>query len=291
MRNRFVVALGFAAAITHSVAAVADIAAGRAATADDQSSRHHSVRHGGPHRHAAERPEVLRASELEAGRARVAAAGGQGGIDQRGRRSAGPGASHRAHGVQRQRAFQAGRAGVVLRIVWRAPRSARQCLHELRRNGLHARSPDRQARGREPGADRARRLRRRPDAQPRRNRQGTRRRHRRVARRPGRRLADPRQAVADRLLQIALRRSAADWQAGDSSRGARRAAAHRSTTPGTGPIGLPSSPSATSIRRSSSRASGRRSATSRRAGPRRRIPTAPFRSTINRSSASSPIRR
>ena len=63
-----------------------------------------------PHRHAAERAQVLHPPECAAGEARVAAAGGEGRLALRSRRSAGAGAPHRAHGVQRQRALQAGRA-------------------------------------------------------------------------------------------------------------------------------------------------------------------------------------
>ena len=77
-------------------------------------------------RHAAERPQVLHPPERPAGEPRVAAARGEGRIARRGRRSAGARALHRAHGVQRQRALQAGRAGLVLRVDRRAARAARQ---------------------------------------------------------------------------------------------------------------------------------------------------------------------
>ena len=110
------------------------------------------------------------------------------------------------------------------------------------------------------GLHRARRLRGRPHARARRNRQGTRRRHRGMARRPRRRLADPRQAVSDPLLQVALRRSPADRQARDPPDRARRRGCAPSTTPGTGPSGWPSSPSATSMRRRSKQRSRPRSA-------------------------------
>ena len=97
------------------------------------------------HGDAAERAEVLHPPEQPAGQARVAAARGQGRLARRGRRSAGARALPRAHGVQRQRALQAGRADLVLRIDRRAARPARQRLHQLRRDGLHARAADRQA--------------------------------------------------------------------------------------------------------------------------------------------------
>ena len=99
---------------------------------------------------------------------RDAAAGREGRLDRRGRRSARAGAPARAHGVQRHDALQAGRAGDVSRIDRRAVRPARQRLHELRRDGLHARRADRQrrrARARLRGAERLRRrhhARRRP---------------------------------------------------------------------------------------------------------------------------------
>ena len=183
------------------------------------------VRHGRSHRHAAQRSEVFRAPERPAGQARVAAARRQGRIAQRSRRSARARAPDRAHGVQRQRAFQAGRAGVVLRDGRRAPRAARQRVYELRRNGVHVRRAERQAGNRRKGADRAGRFRRRPDAVAAGSRQGTRRRDRGVARRPRRRIAHPRQAVSDSVLQVALRRAAADRQAGHHPQRAGRAAA------------------------------------------------------------------
>ena len=189
-------------------------------------------------RDAAERPQVLHPPERAAGEARVAAAGGEGRIARGSRRPAGARAPHRAHGVQRQRPFQAGRARQLLRVGRRAARPARQRLHELRRDGLHARPADRPGRRRRARADGARRFRRRPDARSGRSRQGTRRRHRGVARRPRRRLAHPRQADPDPLLQLALRRAAADRQAGDHPRTRRRRGCAPSTTPGIAPSGM-----------------------------------------------------
>ena len=58
-----------------------------------------------------------------------------------------------------------------------------------------------------------------------RGRQGTRRRDRGMARRPGRRIAHPRQAVPDAVPRLALRRTAADRQAGHHPQRAGRAAA------------------------------------------------------------------
>ena len=175
---------------------------------------------------AAEWPEVLRPAERPAREARLAAAGGQGRLDGRGRRPAGARALHRAHGVQRQRAFQARRAGLDVRIDRRAARTARQRLHELRRDGVHARPAERPGGHRREWTDGARGFCRRPHARSRRGREGTRRRHRgRVARRPRRRIADPRQADSDPLLPVALRRPAADRQTGDHPHGAGGAAA------------------------------------------------------------------
>ena len=51
----------------------------------------------------------------------------------------GPRALPRAHGLQRHRELQAGRAGVVPRVDRRALRPARQRLDVVRRNHLHAR--------------------------------------------------------------------------------------------------------------------------------------------------------
>ena len=111
-----------------------------------------------------QRRAAVRPAERPSGQPRVAAAGGQGRIARRGGRSAGARAPHRAHGVQRQRALQAGRAGLVLRVGRRAARAARQRVHQLRRNRLHARPAERQAGDRRERADRAGRFRRRPDA-------------------------------------------------------------------------------------------------------------------------------
>ena len=121
--------------------------------------------------------------------------------------------------------FKPGELVKYFETVGRAPRPARQRLHELRRDGLHVRRAERQAGNRRKGADRARRLRRRPVAVAAGSRQGTRRRGRGVARRARRRFADPRQAVSDSLLSLAVRGSAADWQAGHHPQRAGGAAA------------------------------------------------------------------
>ena len=112
--------------------------------------------------------KYLRPQEQPPRQPRAAAPGGEDRIAGRGRRSAGPRARARAHGVQRQRALQAGRAGLVLRVDRRAARAARQRLHRLRRDRLHARPSVRQAGDRREGAHRVRRLRRRADARSRR---------------------------------------------------------------------------------------------------------------------------
>ena len=87
------------------------------------------------------------------------------------------------------------------------------------------------------------------------SRQGTRRRHRGVARRPRRRIAHPRQAVPGAVLRLALRRAAADRQAGDHPQRAGRAAARvlRHVVPAR--AAWRSSSSATSTRSRSSRRS------------------------------------
>ncbi len=85
-------------------------APGAAAAAGLDACRH-------PHRHAAERPDLLHPPQRRGpSNRRHAAPGGQGRLDRRGRRSARPGARARAHGVQRHRALQAGRAGVLPRV-------------------------------------------------------------------------------------------------------------------------------------------------------------------------------
>ena len=103
-------------------------------------------------------------------------------------RPARPRALPRAHGVQRHRELQAGRAGVVPRVDRRALRPARQRLDLVRRNHLHARHPDRPARLRRSRHARAARLRRRHVAAARRSREGARRRPRGMARAPRRRV-------------------------------------------------------------------------------------------------------
>src|SRR5262245_38453760 len=193
--------------------------------ATDRLPRAGPLRQSHSHRHAAQWSEVFRASERPTGQARFAAARREGGIAQRSRRSARARAPDRAHGVQRQRAFQAGRAREVLRDGGRAPRTARQRVHELRRDGLHVRRAERSTRNRRKSADRAVRLRRRIVADAAGSRQGTRRRDRGVARRARCRLAHPRQAVSDSVLSLAVRGSAADWQAGHHPQRAGRAAA------------------------------------------------------------------
>ncbi len=113
---------------------------------------HAADRSGGAHRPTAERAPLFPAPEQPARKARVDAAGGERRRDPGGSRPARPGALPRAHGVQRHRALQAGRAGVVPRIDRRAVWPARQRVDLVRRNHLHARHADRQARLRREGA-------------------------------------------------------------------------------------------------------------------------------------------
>ena len=176
-------------------------------------------------RAAAERPALFPAAEQPAGKARLDAAGRERRRDPGGSGPARPRAFPRAHGVQRHRALQAGRAGVVPRIDRRAVRPARQRVDVVRRDHLHARHPDRQAGLPREGHAGAARFRRRHFAAARRGREGTRRRARRVARAPRRRLAPHRQAAADHLPGLALRRAPADRLArGPEERAARAAA-------------------------------------------------------------------
>ncbi len=119
--------------------------------------------------------------------------------------------------------FKPGELVLVLRVDRRAARTARQRLYELRRDRLHARAADRQRRDRDARVHGAGRLRRRPVARCRPDRQGARRRHRRVARAARRRAAHPGQAAAADVLRLALRRAAADRQAGNPADRAGRA--------------------------------------------------------------------
>ena len=117
-------------------------------------------RSGGAHRPAAQRAALLHPPQRAAGQPRVAASGGQRRLDPRGERSARARALSRAHGVQRHRELQAGRADHLSRVDRRPLRSARQRLHVVRRDRLHARRADRQAglrRSRPAGAARLRR--------------------------------------------------------------------------------------------------------------------------------------
>ena len=209
---------------------------------------HHSVRRGRSNGDAAERRQGLHSPQRAAGQARRVAAGGQGGIDRRGRRSAGAGPSHRAHGVQRQRAFQAGRAGLDLRIDRRAARTARERLHELRRDRVHARPADRQARHRDEGVDGDGRFRRRADARS--GREST--RNAASSSRNGAAVWAPARASAtssSRCCSIARGTPSGCRSASRrSSATRRRRGCARSTTPGIGPSTWRSSSSATSMR-------------------------------------------
>ena len=173
----------------------------------------------------AERAALFPAAEQPAGKARVDAAGGERRRHPGGSGPARPGAFPRAHGVQRHRALQAGRAGVVPRIDRRAVWPARQRVDVVRRNHLHARHPDRPAGLPREGHAGAARFRRRHFAAARGGREGTRRRARRMARTPWRRLAPDRQAAAGHLPGLALRRAPADRPARDPEERAARAAA------------------------------------------------------------------
>ena len=138
----------------------------------------------------------------------------------------GPRAPHRAHGVQRQRrtSSRASWSSYFESIGARLGPHV-NALYELRRDGLHARPADRQAGDRRRRADRARRLRRRADARsPRRSTRNAASSSRSGAA-ARRRIAHPRQAVPGALLSVALRRAAADRQAGDPPQRAGRAAA------------------------------------------------------------------
>ena len=169
-----------------------------------------------PDRAAGQRAPLLHPPQRPAGQSGVAAAGRQRRLGVRRRRSARARAFPRAHGVQRHRELQARRAHQLSRNHRRALWSARQRLHLVRRDGLHARCADRQARLRRSRPARAPRLRRRHVAPGRRDREGTRRRHRGVARPTRRRLALDRQAAAGAAREVALRRAAADRHARDS---------------------------------------------------------------------------
>ena len=214
----------------------------------------------------------------------VAPARREGRLARRGRRPAGPRALHRAHGVQRQRPLQAGRARLVLRVVRRAPRPARQRVHELRRDRLHARPADRQAGRRGEGADRARRLRRRPHA-------STRRRSTRSAAsssRSGAAGSAPARACATSRSRsfITTRGTPSGCRSASPTSSARRPprGCARSTTRGTARTAWRSSPSATSTRPQIASAIGRglRSAANR-ALRRSRRPTPRCRCSIRSS--------
>ena len=119
-----------------------------------------------------------------------------------------PRALRRAHGVQRHEALPEERNPDIPGIAWHAVRAERQCVHELRRNRLHAAGPDRKggrARSRLPDP---RGLGARADVRPGRDRQGARRHHRGVAQPAGRGGPHAGQAAADHGPGIALRRRA-----------------------------------------------------------------------------------
>ena len=87
----------------------------------------------------AERPSLLHPHQQEAGEARRAAPRGQCRLDSRGSRSVRAGAFRRAHGLQRHEALPEAGDGQVPRIDRHAVRPERERVHQLRRNGLHAR--------------------------------------------------------------------------------------------------------------------------------------------------------
>ena len=137
---------------------------GRPGRADVQPAGHDAVRRGRAHGDAAQRPDVFHPPERRPAKRvslRLAVKAGslyeaddQLGLAHLIEHMAFNGSAH----------FKPGELVVVLRVGRRAARAARQRVHELRRDGLHARPAERQAGGRREGADRARRLRRRPDA-------------------------------------------------------------------------------------------------------------------------------
>ena len=152
------------------------------------------------------------------------------------RRPAGARALHRAHGVQRQRALQARRADLDVRIDRRAARAARQRLHRAstKRSTCSSCRPTSRTssqKGLQALADFAGGLTLDPEG----DRQGTRRRHRGVARRPRRRIAHPRQA--DSRSSTTSRSYAERLPIGKPEilRTPRRRGCARSTTRGIGP--------------------------------------------------------
>ena len=172
------------------------------------------VRSGGQHRDAAKRAHLLHPPQHPTGEARQPPTRGQGRLRGRGGRSAGARALRRAHGVQWQPSFQAGRTDLHVRIDRREARPARQCLHRVRRDGVHVHAADRPRRHRPQGHPGAVGLCRRPVTRPGRDRQGARGRNRGVARRVGRLVAAARSADPGALLQVEVRRAAADRKTG-----------------------------------------------------------------------------
>ena len=137
--------------------------------------------------------------------------------------------------------FKPGELVCVLRVDRRAARSARQRLHELRRDGLHARPADRPSRtsstkGSRRSRDFAGGL--TLDAEEIEKERGVVIEEWRGGLGAG--IAHPRQADPGPLLQLALRRAAADRQARDHPRCAGRSACAPSTTRGIAPSGWPS---------------------------------------------------
>ena len=89
----------------------------------------------------AERTAVLHPHEQKPETARRAAARRQRRLDPRRRRSAGPGALRRAHGVQRHEELSRAGDGQVPRVDRHALRRRRQRVHELRRDRLQLEVP------------------------------------------------------------------------------------------------------------------------------------------------------
>ena len=176
-----------------------------------------------PHGHPDERAAVLHPPERAARAAGVAQAGGRCRFDSGGAEPARACALPRAHGVQRHRELQAGRARRVPRVDWRPVRSARQRVDELRRDDLHAGRAHRSRRVRGQGPARTPRFRRRHGAAASRNREGTGRGSRGVARSPRRRRSHHRSAAPRPAAGLALRRALADRHPRGDQGGSARA--------------------------------------------------------------------
>ncbi len=166
----------------------------------------------GQGRDAAERHPLLHPRQSQAREARRAAARRKRRLGAREREPTRPRALRRAHGVQRDDAFQPQRSREVPAVHRCTLRRGPQRLHELRRDRLHPADSDRHGAHRGPGVHDPRGLGARAAVRLERSRGRAQRRARGVAARERGERSHAAPVAADRAARIALRRASTDRQ-------------------------------------------------------------------------------